>query len=80
MIELGKKTPSFLMAERIAIALQLDPPELFSMRNVPPLSLKKLRTKVLTDIDKAISSILSKHLNEIAREEEKPIQAKKDSC
>jgi len=43
MIELERKTPSLDMLERIAIALQIDPHELFSMRKVPKTSLRKLQ-------------------------------------
>ena len=65
MIELGRKTPSLVMLERIAIALEIDPPELFSMRKVPKVSLKKLQKKVMEDIEKAVSQVINEHISAI---------------
>ena len=65
MIELERKTPSLLMLERIATALQIDPPELFSMRSVPAESIKKIQKTVLTDIEKAVSHVINEHLKTI---------------
>ena len=65
MIELGRKTPSLIMLERIAIALEIDPPELFSMRKVPEVSLKKLKKTVLEDIEKAVGQIINEHIGTI---------------
>lgn len=65
MIELERKTPSLLMLERIALALQLDPPELFSMRSIPEKSLKNVQKAVLADIDKAVSNVINEHLKAI---------------
>jgi len=63
MIELERKTPSIPMLERIAVALEMEPPELFSIQKVPSVSLKKLQKSVLEDIDKAVGifeSVLKK--------------------
>jgi len=65
MIELGRKTPSLLMLERIAVALQIDPPELFSMRSIPSKSLEKIQKTVLIDIEKAVSLVINEHLKAI---------------
>ena len=65
MIELERKTPSFSMVERIAAALEVDPPELFSMQKVPVVSLIKLQKTVLADMEKAINKVIDEHLNEI---------------
>jgi transcriptional regulator with XRE-family HTH domain len=62
MIELERKTPSLLMLERIATALQIDPPELFSMRSIPSNSLKTMQKTVLMDIEQAIDHVISKHI------------------
>ena len=70
MIELERKTPTLDMLERIAAGLQIDPPELFSMRQVPSASLRKLQKSVLGDIETAVSEIISKHLNESENKEE----------
>ena len=65
MIELGRKTPSLPMIERIALALQIDPPVLFSMKSMPSASLKKLHKTVLADIDEAIAHVIARNLNEL---------------
>jgi transcriptional regulator with XRE-family HTH domain len=54
MIELERKTPSIPMIERIAAALQIDSPELFSMRSIPQESLKELQKTVLADIERVV--------------------------
>ena len=54
MIELERKTPSLPMIERIAAALGVDSPELFSMRAIPPESLKTLHKSVLEDIHRVV--------------------------
>jgi len=65
MIELGRKTPSLPMVERIAAALQLDPPELFSVRKAPSVSLRKLHKTVLEDIEKAVGDVIAERLKEV---------------
>ena len=65
MIELERKTPSLLMLERIAVALQIDPPELFSMRSIPSKSLERIHKTVLIDIEKAVSHVINEHLKAI---------------
>ncbi len=62
MIELERKTPSLSMLERIAEALQIDPPELFSMRPIPPKSLKEMQKTVLNDIEKAVNKVIHEHV------------------
>ena len=65
MIELERKTPSLLMVERIAKALQIDPPELFSMRSIASNSLEEMQKTVLIYIEKAISDVINEHLKTI---------------
>jgi transcriptional regulator with XRE-family HTH domain len=55
MIELEHKTPSLPMIERIAAALQIDAPELFSMQSIPQETIKELQKAVLSDINKAVN-------------------------
>jgi transcriptional regulator with XRE-family HTH domain len=55
MIELEKKFPSPEMLERLAAALEIDPPELFSMPPSPAGTLKKLHEAVLTDIERELA-------------------------
>ena len=70
MIELERKTPSLLMLERIAVALELDPPELFSMQKVPAVSLKNLQKSVLNDIEKAVVKVINERIIEVENCEE----------
>jgi transcriptional regulator with XRE-family HTH domain len=55
MIELEKKFPSVEMLEKIAAALEIDTPQLFSMPAVSAESLKQLKKTVLEDFDKIIA-------------------------
>jgi len=55
MIELERKTPSLPMIERIAEALQIDSPELFSMQSIPSESIKTLHKSVLENVQAAIN-------------------------
>jgi len=64
MIELERKTPSLDMLERIAEALQIDPPELFSVKTVSTVSLRNLQKTVLQDIEKAVGNIITERINE----------------
>jgi len=69
MIELERKTPSLYMIERIAGALQIDPPELFSVKAVPAVSLRNLQKTVLQDIERAVGNVISGCLNEVEKSE-----------
>jgi len=52
MIEAGHRTPSFKMIERLAEALKIDAPELFSVKNYPSESTSQLHEKLMTQFDK----------------------------
>jgi transcriptional regulator with XRE-family HTH domain len=65
MIELERKTPSLVMLERIAAALRIDPPELFSMRQVPSASSRSLHRAVLEDIEQAAGPVITGRLNAV---------------
>jgi len=70
MIELERKTPSIPILERIAAALQMDAPELFSQKSAPSVSLRNLKRTVLEDIKKAVSNVISDRLKEAENKEE----------
>lgn len=62
MIEIGKKFPSPQMLARIAEALGIDTPELFTtqaVKIVPPgnKSIEKLRQDILEDLEKLKKTI-----------------------
>jgi transcriptional regulator with XRE-family HTH domain len=55
MIELEKRFPSVDMLERIANALELDAPQLFSVDSVQHETLKVMYQRLLTEIDGLVS-------------------------
>jgi transcriptional regulator with XRE-family HTH domain len=61
-IEVGKKFPSPEMLERIAEALQVDTPELFSMQAMRLDFLENLHDEILDDVER----IIAKRLHELA--------------
>lgn len=60
MIELERRSPSFEMLERIAAALNMDPPELFSMRTYSVDLIKEFHESVLKDFQQALNRNISK--------------------
>jgi transcriptional regulator with XRE-family HTH domain len=56
MIETKKKFPSPEMLERIAAALEIDSPQLFSMAGVSWENMRKFQTLILSDVEKAFVS------------------------
>jgi len=52
MIEAERRTPSFNMIERLAEALRIDAPELFSMKNYPLESISQIHEKLMSQFDK----------------------------
>jgi transcriptional regulator with XRE-family HTH domain len=63
MIELEKKFPSVGVLERIAQALKIDPPELFSKACYPVKEVKELHESVL----KGIELVVKKHIEEFEK-------------
>jgi transcriptional regulator with XRE-family HTH domain len=55
LIETGKKFPSTKMMEKIAAALNVDTPELFSIKLVRIKTKKQLQKEILMDIEKILS-------------------------
>jgi transcriptional regulator with XRE-family HTH domain len=58
MIELARKFPAPEMLERIAEALEIDPPELFSMPTAEA-QLRKFQKAVLIDLEKAVTETVT---------------------
>jgi transcriptional regulator with XRE-family HTH domain len=56
MIELEKRSPSFEMLERIAEALNTDPPELFSKKAYSIEIIKAFHESVLAGFEKVLES------------------------
>jgi transcriptional regulator with XRE-family HTH domain len=58
-IELEKKFPTPEMLERIAAALEIDSPQLFSMNSFPNEVIKQLQEGLIKDVETAIASAIS---------------------
>jgi transcriptional regulator with XRE-family HTH domain len=69
MIELEKKFPTPEMLERIAEALETDPPELFSIPPSPAGALRKLHEAAAATVEQAtkeaIQRVIAEHLSEL---------------
>jgi len=57
-IELGNKFPSPEMLERIATALEIDSPELFSMNSFPSEVIRQFQEKILSDLEIAVVNVI----------------------
>jgi transcriptional regulator with XRE-family HTH domain len=57
MIESGRRTPSFKMIERIAEVLQIEAPELFTMKNYPAESSSKIREDLMNRFDQFLRAV-----------------------
>ena len=58
-IELGNKFPTPEMLERIAVALEIDSPQLFSMDSFPTEAIKQFQEGLLEEIENAVASAIS---------------------
>ena len=75
MIECEKKFPTPEMLERIAIALEIDPPELFSTKFYPSPehgTLSIFQEKIISDISQVIASRINEMMETIQIIEDKP--------
>jgi transcriptional regulator with XRE-family HTH domain len=54
LIEMGKRFPSPQMLDRIAAALEVDSPRLFSERNSEKEFLRQLRENIIADIERVM--------------------------
>jgi transcriptional regulator with XRE-family HTH domain len=61
-IERKNKFPSPEMLERLAAALEIDSPQLFSMTSFTEEALKNFHTNVLSDMEAAMNEALSQSL------------------
>jgi len=68
MIELQRKTPSLVMIERIAKALEIESPELFSMKTILTESVKKIQTAVIENIQETVRLSIQETLKNIESE------------
>ena len=66
-IELGNKFPTPEMLERIAAALEIDSPQLFSMTSFPTEAIKQFQTGLLADMEAAVVSVISSRLSDFQK-------------
>jgi len=59
MIEAEHRTPSFNMIERLAKALRIDAPELFSTKNYPLESTSQIHENLVAQFDKFLRAAAS---------------------
>ena len=69
MIESEKRTPSFKMIERIAEALKIEAPELFSTKDYPLENTTQLRENLICQFDKFLRAAAK----EIEERKDKPM-------
>jgi transcriptional regulator with XRE-family HTH domain len=58
LIEMGKRFPSPRMLDRIAAALEVDSPHLFSARQSEKEFIQQLRENIIADIERVIADRL----------------------
>jgi transcriptional regulator with XRE-family HTH domain len=66
-IELGNKFPTPEMLERIAEALEIDSPQLFSMESFPTEAIKQFQEGLLTDLETAVINAISSRLTDFQK-------------
>jgi len=66
-IELGNKFPTPEMLERIAAALEIDSPQLFSMDSFPAEVIKKFQDGLLDDVETAVVNVISSRIADLQK-------------
>ena len=66
-IELENKFPTPEMLERIATALEIDSPQLFSMESYPKEVIKQFQKEVLDELGAAVTSAISSRLSNLEK-------------
>ena len=66
-IEQKNKFPSPEMLERIAVALEIDSPELFSMSSFSDKAIKRFQEGVLADLETAIAQTIETRISELKK-------------
>jgi transcriptional regulator with XRE-family HTH domain len=66
-IELGNKFPTPEMLERIAAALEIDSPQLFSMGSFPSEVIRQFQDGLLSGIEIAIADVISTQKTELEK-------------
>jgi len=64
-IELGNKFPTPEMLERIALSLEIDSPQLFSMNSFPAEVIKQFKDGLLADLETAVTGAINARLSDL---------------
>jgi len=68
-IEAGRRFPSVEMLEKIALALEIDTPELFSVKNVQiSIEKREIEEQIWLNIGQNLSNYISKSLIELKKQ------------
>jgi transcriptional regulator with XRE-family HTH domain len=68
-IESGRRFPSVEMLEKIALALEIDTPELFSVKNVQiSIEKREIEEQIWLNIGQNLSNYISKSLIELKKQ------------
>jgi len=68
-IEAGRRFPSVEILEKIALALKIDTPELFSTKNIRLFATKReLEEQIWLDIEKNLLNYISKNLLDLKKQ------------
>ena len=66
-IELKNKFPTPEMLERIAAALEIDSPQLFSMDSFPAEVMKQFQKGLVSKLETAITDVISTNISELQK-------------
>jgi len=68
-IEAGRRFPSVEILEKIALALKIDTPELFSTKNISLFAAKReLEEQIWLNVEKNLSNYISKNLLDLKKQ------------
>jgi transcriptional regulator with XRE-family HTH domain len=68
-IEQKNKFPSPEMLERIAVALEIDSPQLFSMDSFSDEAIKRFQSGVLSDLENAVNQTITARISELKKKD-----------
>ena len=66
-IEQKKKFPSPEMLERIALALEIDSPQLFSMESMSTEAINRFKRGLLADLNNAVAAAIDSRVSEMKK-------------
>ena len=64
MIEVSRKFPTPEMLDRLAVALEIETYQFFSIREAPEDAMEQLRMSIVKDIDQVVAEAVKKAIKE----------------